>query len=475
MQISILDSSIIVGYILALLGIGVWQSRQPCETTEYLLAGRRLTLPIFIATLVATIYGGIFGIAEFASRYGLAVWLTQGIFWYFIYILFALVLAVRIQKMRFFTIADILENRYNIQVAKLGGIFTYLMINPAPYFFSLGMITSLLTGLPLVWTIIISTIIMILYTIFSGFRGVIYTDVLQFILMYVSFGILFIATLAYFGGWSFLDEYLNRFSGFDKHLNITGNMSLGQLLAWAGLACWALVDPNFYQRCYAAGTPQTARKGILISILFWATFDIFSCMTALYGIAAHNAKIITITSNSLIHITLADFLLYPGIKGLFFAGVLAIIMSTADSNLFAAAVNLSQDYYWRVRNRNATSKQMIRATQISIIITGVFAAGLAIAMPSVVDLWYSLGTIGLAGLLLPVLASFTKRTWPVACAIMSMSLGSATALVWLVLGIINKNNEGFQYPLNCQPLYIGLLAAILGWSIGFFFKKNDSK
>ena len=57
---------------------------------DLLLMGRQLTLPMFVGTLVATWYGGIFGVTEIAFSKGIYNFITQGLFWYVAYIIFAL-------------------------------------------------------------------------------------------------------------------------------------------------------------------------------------------------------------------------------------------------------------------------------------------------------------------------------------------------------------------------------------------------
>lgn len=59
------------------------------KALDYLLMGRRLTLPLFVATLVATWYGGIFGVNEITFNYGIYNFVTQGAFWYIAYLIFA--------------------------------------------------------------------------------------------------------------------------------------------------------------------------------------------------------------------------------------------------------------------------------------------------------------------------------------------------------------------------------------------------
>ena len=90
LHLNMSDYIIILLYI-AILGIISFLHRcKKVDTCEFLMAGRKLTLPLFIATLVSTFYGGIFGIAEFVASFGLGAWLTQGIFWYIVYFIFSI-------------------------------------------------------------------------------------------------------------------------------------------------------------------------------------------------------------------------------------------------------------------------------------------------------------------------------------------------------------------------------------------------
>ena len=88
MEISIFDYIIIISYFLILFIIGFYVKRKVNALDDYFLAGRRLTLPIFVATLVSTWYGGLLGVGELSFNYGIVNWLTQGFFWYLVYLFF---------------------------------------------------------------------------------------------------------------------------------------------------------------------------------------------------------------------------------------------------------------------------------------------------------------------------------------------------------------------------------------------------
>src|SRR5690606_37724200 len=79
-------------FILLLTGLFAWYGQRNTSRHDYwdlLLMGRKLTLPLFVATMVATWYGGVAGVTQIAFETGLYNFLTQGIFWYLTYFLFA--------------------------------------------------------------------------------------------------------------------------------------------------------------------------------------------------------------------------------------------------------------------------------------------------------------------------------------------------------------------------------------------------
>ena len=72
-RLSVYDWSVIVLYFAAVVFVGFRAARRAGNhIDEYLVAGRSLTLPVFVATLVSTWYGGILGVGEFSYRYGVA-------------------------------------------------------------------------------------------------------------------------------------------------------------------------------------------------------------------------------------------------------------------------------------------------------------------------------------------------------------------------------------------------------------------
>ncbi|MCJ2512869.1 MAG: sodium:solute symporter family protein [Candidatus Thermoplasmatota archaeon] len=457
MEISIIDYIIIVCYFILLFIIGFFVKKKVHNLNDYFLAGRRLTLPIFVATLVSTWYGGLLGVGELSFNYGLVNWLTQGFFWYLVYLFFAFFLANRIRKSKLYTIPDQLERFYDKKSRFLGSIFNFIMVTPAAYILSLGLIFNILFGWELWISIFVVSIVMIFYTIRGGFIGIIYTDFIQFILMMAGVAMIIPIAVQKYGGFDFLVTNLP-----ETHLTLTGGWSTQLILVWGLLAFWTLADPGFYQRCYASKDDKIPKKGILIAIGFWFLFDICTTFTGMYAAAANNAGLLSAEATTS-YLSIAGSLLPPVFLGLFLTGLIATVMSTVDSFTFLGAMNISHDLYKNIFKPNATDKQVMNATKIGIFITAGFAIILALFFKSIVTMWYTIGTIGISALIVPILFGFfyKGKKSPIA-AVSSMIFGSGTSLSWMIYGYLNLDQWGWpQYIAGIEPLYPGLLVSLL--------------
>ena len=116
------------------------------------------------------------------------------------------------------------------------------------------------------------------YLLAGGFRSDVQTDVLEFILMFLGFGIII----------PFACQPVRRMgvspaAPSRSHLTWHGGNSLQFVVVWFFIALWTLVDPSFHQRCYAAKSGAVAQRGILWSILFWIVFDAMTATAGLYA------------------------------------------------------------------------------------------------------------------------------------------------------------------------------------------------
>lgn len=455
-----LDLIIVVSYFLFILFVGVqlWRKQERGTVKEFLLAGRQLSLPSFIATLVSTWYGGILGVGEFSYQYGISNWLVFGVPYYVAAAIFGIFIARKARSSELYTIAHQLERTYGKTVSLIGAIFVFVMTVPAAYVLMLAVLLKFLFGWSLFQGLIIGAIISTCYVLIGGFRSVIRTDYIQFSLMFGAF--LIILPIAYFnyGGLPFLKSNLPA-----NHFVWHGGNGAQYIIVWFFIALATLIEPGFYQRCFAAKTEKIARQGVLLSILFWIFFDFLTTFTGLYARAILPQLNDPVTA----YLALAEKILPPVALGLFLTGLLATIMSTIDSYSFLAAMTFGRDILWRLKG-NPSENRINVYTRIGLIFSGLLAIAIAYYAQSVIRIWKDLGSIGTPALVIPMATSFfpnlrMKKTY----ALISI-LGSALiAGTWV---FSNSWNNG-TYFLGIEPIYPGLGFSVLMFLMSHFSKR----
>lgn len=435
---------LVAGYAAALLLL----SRGRTEgALEYLLDGRRLTLPAFVATLVTTWYGGILGVGEYAWRYGLSTWIVFGLPYYLAAILFALVLAPRLRRTGAMSIPDMLRSAYGRGAALTGAAAIYALALPVAYTLMLATLVQQITG----WHVLPATLVGIafsaLYVSFSGFRAVVRTDALQFVLMYGGFLVLLPAALAHTGGLAGLWASLPA-----THRTLDGGLGWQAIVVWYLIALQTMVEPAFYQRVFAARTPAVARRGVLLSVACWAVFDFLSTFS---GLAAR--VLLPHLDNPVAAYPELAHLVLPGwLYAIFMVGLFATVMSTLDSYLFLAAATVGHDL---ALEPPAEARERPR-TRWGLGLSAVLAAAGALAFSSAVTVWHHVGSVVTSALLLPVLALHLPPRWrpSQAGAVLAMTGAAAVALAWIALA-----HDG-RYPLGVEPMFPALAASALCWA-----------
>ena len=456
-----LDWAILALYFIFLLVVGFWKRRQ--STEDYVIAGRSLGLPVFVATLVATWYGGILGQGEFVYDNGLLAWTTNGLPYYVFALLFALFLArrVRLGAAHVYTIPDKLAAAYDKKTALLGAVFAFVYAAPATYVLMAGTILHVLFGWPLIYAMLAGIVFSVIYVFRGGFLSDVRVNVLQFLLMFAGFGAAAWLCLAKHGGLAFLTAPGRLPPG---HLKLLGDYDLAYAAVWFFIALVTLTDPGFHQRCYAAKTPRVAALGIGLAVLCWMVFDGLSTTTGLFA----RALVPGLADSKMAYPALAERLMPPGIKGLFYVGMLAPVMASIVSYTFIAAMTIGRDFIWRLKE-DTDNRNLPSYTRLGLGLTSLAAVAIAFAIPSVVKQWYFFGSILVPGLLIPLLGAYTTSPrWKASAnyAFASMLLGASLAFACLLWGWGHGGFDTPRFPLNWQPMYPGLLAAALVYGAG---------
>ena len=152
-----LDILVLGVYATALVIIGFLRSGSSrSNPEEYLLMGRRLSLPGFIATLVTTWYGGILGLGENTYLYGVQTWFIFALPYYIFGLIFALLLAKRISIAKFISIPDHFHHYYGRSAGIVSALFILVLASPAPYILSIGILLQTFLDISLGWALILA-------------------------------------------------------------------------------------------------------------------------------------------------------------------------------------------------------------------------------------------------------------------------------------------------------------------------------
>ncbi len=362
---------------------------------EYLLMNRGLGLPLFIATLTSTWYGGIFGVTQIAFEHGIYSFFTQGVSWYSAYLIFAFFLAKKIRQRQVRSLPELIGLRFGQSARKLSGSILFFHALPVSYAVSIGIILEIIFAIPFPLAVFLGVGLVALYSITGGMRAIVITDGIQFLLMFLCVILIVVFSIFHFGGINFLREGLP-----ETYFQWQGDKSFFSLFLWFLIACGStLIHPVFYQRCLAAKDDNTARYGIIIAILCWMLFD---CCTTLGGMYAK--VIIPNAASDKAYLFYGLQLLPIGLRGFFVIGIIATILSTLDSFLFVSGTSASYDFLGSKKDEIGKHQRMIGLSAFIVILVAIFFKA------DFESMWLFMEGIFSTSLFLPVMiALFSKR------------------------------------------------------------------
>ncbi|RYG26126.1 hypothetical protein EON82_04510, partial [bacterium] len=322
-----LDVGVLVAYLAGVLALGFSARLRDNSILQYLTAGRSLSLPAFVATLVATWYGGVLGSGDMVKYYGVGALLLNGVPYYLFAILYALWWAPRVRAADQISIPERLHLRYGKAAALVGAALVFLLAAPAAHTLMLGTLLQLATGLNLPSAVCVAALVAALFLFRGGLLADVRASLLAFVMMYVGFVVLVLGCLARQplpGLWSALPSASKSPVGGQGFLSVATFFALG---------AWTLIDPGFHQRAASAATPETGRRGVLVSVLFWMLFDLLTTLAGLYAIVR-----LPEGGGLTLFPLLGDAVLAPGLKGVFLCGLFGTILAaTVGYTLVAGA------------------------------------------------------------------------------------------------------------------------------------------
>jgi solute:Na+ symporter, SSS family len=371
-NLHLLDLIVIAAYFLALLGIGYWAARREKNVSaDYFLASRDVGWLAVGASLFASNIGSehLVGLAGTGAASGLAVGHFEWLACFMLLLLGWLFVPFYIRS-GVYTMPEFLERRFN-SVAR--GYFSgvsvigYVLTKISVTLFAGGVVMHAVTGLDLYTSASILIVITGLYTIFGGLRAVIYTEVMQAVVLIVGSGALAYLGLGAIGGWSGLHTRLpvDFFSMWkpSSHPDFpwTGVVFGAPIL---GVWYWC-TDQHIVQRVLAAKNVTEARRGTVFAG-FLKILPVFIFVLPGMIAAALYQDVRTGATDSA-YPALVTRLLPVGFKGLVLAGMLAALMSSLASAFNSCSTLLTWDVYRKLRP-TASEQRLVQVGRASTVV-----------------------------------------------------------------------------------------------------------
>ncbi len=433
-----LHLTVVVTYLLILVGVGVYKSRKIKTQSDFAVAGRSLTPWILVGTMLATWIGtgSILGNAGKTYETGMAALIlpiggTLGI-------LILTRVAGKVRKFEKITVPEILGERYGPSAGLLSLValvMAYMVIVSYQYNAGGAVLQTVLVdadGHSLVSIetgTIIAAVFIILYTLLAGLLSVAYTDVGNGIIMTISLIIAFPILLTKAGGMNGMEAAFAEM-GKPEHMQFFGVYSGLDIINFC-LPPFLLVlgDANMYQRFSASKDAKgaTTATSVLVLAVLLIELLIIACSWI-------SASLIPDAESGRYVLIYASHTLLPAFLGaIMMTTIVGIIISTADSFLLVPANSLVRDVYLNYINPHASEKKIVFLSRATVLVLGIIAYAVSLIFArstTVFEKALYAYTIYGAAITPSLFAAFFWKGATKAGAVASIVSGTAVTLIW---------------------------------------------
>ena len=439
-----IDLFSVVVYLVLVLAIGVLAGRGVRSLQHFSVAGRSYSSAVIFATLSASFIGGGFtmGNAEKVFMWGIvnifALWgfsLKE--------ILVATLIAPRMDVFsKAISVGDIMEHAYGKTAKLVSGCFAVVLCAGivGAQVGATGYIFKLFLGIPHSWGILLGFGIVVVYSTIGGMKSVVLTDLLQFVVLSIGIPLTLIFGLYKAGGFEAVHAAVPA-----DHLTFLGHKTpLAFLSLFLTFVLGETLVPPYVQRLLVGRSAKHTSRGTLASGLFSIPF---LAITGGIGLVALTLEPGLDPNLALPYVV--QQVLPPGLKGVVVAGIIAVVMSSADSFLNGAAVALANDVVGPLRRRPMSDRQALILAKATTLLVGVLAVIFAIKIKSILDILIYAYHFWAPVIVIPLAAAFfgikaRARVFMAGCV-----AGLAGMIVW---------NYLLQTPAGVDALIIGVLS-----------------
>lgn len=467
-------------YLAMMLIVGVVTMKDTKSSEDYFIGGRGLNSWVAALSAQASDMSGwlLMGLPGSIYLAGTGkAWIAIGLF--IGTVLNWLLISKRLRRYTIvannsMTLPEFFQNRFRDEKKILLGISSvvivvFFLVYTASALASGGKLFNSVFGLSYHVALIVGAAVILIYTFMGGFLAVCTTDFIQGSLMLVA--LLTVPIVAYgaingdisgaLAAHDVADSslYMNLFYANGEKCSF---ISIISDLAW-GLGYCGM--PHILVRFMAVKSEKELKKSSVIAIIWVAISLIAACVIGVVGRGFLDKTLTTATSENVFVEMIQQ--IFDGnfglclVGGLFLCGILAAIMSTADSQLLVCASAASEDIYKNIMKPDATDKKVLNISRVTVVAIAVIACVIAwdpnsSIMGLVSDAWAGLGA---AFGPLVVCSLFWKRT-NFAGAVAGILSGGIFVIIWDYIPLV-----GGKTPYVATGIY----SLLLGFIISLFF------
>jgi len=430
-----IDIAILLLYSCVLIGMGVYYSRK-CRTAEQFMVADR-TIPAWAAGLaVMSAYTSSISYIATPGKAFDSNW-HPIIFALCIFPVAWLVCKYVVpyyRRTKLISVYAFLEERLGAwgRIYAAFAFVLYMIGRVAVILYLASLLLDTFVPWNIAVVIIVIGLITIVYTLLGGMEAVIWTDVMQSIIMIA--GILFCAvslSISVFSGPEPLIQAAidnNKFSFGSLKFTLASQEHLFDRTVWVMIIYGItealrslLADQNYVQKYCSVPSERDAKRSVWIAMLIYIPLTavflyIGTALFAFYSPGGHELGE-GITKGEQIFPYYIATQVPAGLKGLIIAAIIAAAMSTVDSALNCSATVLLLDFYKRYLNPNIGEAASVRFLRLATVVWGVLGTGAALLMiraKSILDVWWQISGIfggALLGLFLLAFMKVRLRLW----------------------------------------------------------------
>jgi SSS family solute:Na+ symporter len=431
--IDIFDLIIILGYLGLVIANGIYASKRVHNIEDFATGGKSYSSFIVFATLSASFIGGGFtsGLAEKTFIFGLIY--VIGLWGFSLKeLLIAKFIAPQMGKFKTAqSVGDIMGQLYGEKAKIFTGIASFLVCSGiiGAQFTALGYMTNILLGMDFTLSTIIGACIIMTYTGWGGMRAVVSNDTLHFSVLIVTLPLVLIMGILHIGGFNvFTNTVVKTFS-----FNISWSTLF---LVFLSFFFGETLVPPYVQRLLIGKDIESTVKGNWWSGLLSIPFFLMIGCIGVVALALNS----TLNPNLALPFVILETMPI-GLKGLAVAGIIAVIMSSADSFLNAASVAVSHDILDPLFGNKLHYKKL-KISRITTYVIGLAGLIFSLQLESSLDILLQSYVFWTPIIIVPFVAGILNIVRPASTFWISSFVGVITVCILQFLRV--GHNEFFE-------------------------------